>query len=237
MKLTKLISLTFAVAGLSNAANVSVLPAPSRNIVLSTGGAAQVGDYAVVGFFRDFTDSEAQRNSLSDPTRGVLSYIANNFVPLGTPNAPIFASSAVSSSNFGSSSTLGVKTSGTAPNTYISASGAVNNAELVFAAGTPNALVSGGVTRGTRLFVLIYDSADPSTATELGIFSAVSWLVPTTTSTTASLPLTSVDNASGTYEVYRGAIGSLQLAPIVPEASSGILALLAGLGLAARRQR
>lgn len=222
----------------AQAANVSLIPAPSKNLVTSNLQAVPVGSYAVVGFFAGFLDTAADRLALSDATNGIRSYVSQKFVPLGQPSSPLWADKGVASTNFGTAGTVGVTLNGTVPNQYISASGSINNTALVFAAGTANALVVDGVTRGTRLFLLVYNSADPATATELGIYSATTWVVPAA-GTTASLPLASIDNATAAYEVYRGGLGSLILAPIipVPEPATGLLTLIVGLGLIGRRRR
>jgi len=108
----------------------------------------------------------------------------------------------------------------------------------VFASGAPNAFTEGGVNRGTRLFLLVYDDPVESNSSELGIFSADTWIVPTTTSTIMSLPLVAIDNDD---EVFVGDRGSLILSPGLfpwcPEPSSSLMSLLAGIAMIARRRR
>jgi len=219
----------------SEAATVTVVGSPARAVFLGDSTTlATVGDRAVVGFFRNFTDNAASRLILSDPRRPIIeAYIRDNFVPLGNPNAPIFGGTNPTGTGFGASSTVAVQNVGS-PGTP-SVGGGVTGASLVFASGAPNAFTEGGVNRGTRLFLLIYDAPAESSASEFGIFSADTWIVPTTTSTIMSMPLMAIDNDN---EVFRGDRDpGLILCICIPEPSSSFMGLLAGLSLIARRRR
>lgn len=91
-----------------------------------------------------------------------------------------------------------------------------------------------GVPAGTRIFMLIYNNADPNLATEFGVFSADTWLMP---SDNLSNPTFTTVDVNSTTEVFKGSLGSLVLSAFVPEPSTSMMALLAGLGLVARRRR
>jgi hypothetical protein len=216
----------------AHAATITVVGSTTQQVFIGTAAGensnvlATVGSRAVVGFFRGFVDDETTRTALSGTGTALTNYIQTNFVPLGSPAAVGDAT------GFGATSTVAVGLVSGAT----SVSGGVTGASLVFASGTANAFSPGGVNRGTRMFLLVYDAPTSAEATQLGIFSATNWTVPTTTSSIMSMTLNSIDSQA---EVFRGKLGSLILAPInpVPEASSSALALLAGLGLMSRRRR
>ena len=94
---------------------------------------------------------------------------------------------------------------------------------------------AGGIPSGTQLFLLIYNATTTGAATELGIFSSddATWKMPSDDLADATLNTVFV-NTPG--EVYRGSLGSLRLAPLIPEPSTSILAFGAG-ALALRRRR
>lgn len=223
-------------AATAQAASISILPSTTRNLVNSLGQPLMVSNAsAQIGYFIGFTDSAQQRAALADPTPGIRTYIGENFVPIGAPTSPLWGDLGQPAANYGGQGTVDVASTGTPA--YVTVTGSVNNSALLFSGSAANTFDGTGVPRGSRIFLLVWDNEDPSAAGELGIYSATSWTVPTTTSTTMSAPLASVDNASGAYEVYRGALGSLVLGPIVPEPSTGLLALIAGCGLISRRRR
>jgi len=90
----------------SEAATVTVIGSPAQPVLLSNGtNMATVGDRAVVGFFRNFSNSVETRLLLFCAG---ASYIRDNFVPLGNPNAPIFGNGNPGSIGFGASSTVAV---------------------------------------------------------------------------------------------------------------------------------
>ncbi len=228
-----------ACAASASAATISVLAGnPIQTIKISSGEFIPTNSAIQVGFFRGFIDNVETRRALSDPTRAVLDYVNSNFVPLGVPNSPALA--AVTNAGFGSPSSVAITTSNSSIGGSITSTAGGN--PLTFASGAANALTAGGVNRGTRLFLVIYNNADPALATELGIYSAATgagptgtaWAVPTNTSTVTSMVLSGIDDPT---EVFRGSLGSLVLAPIVPEptvAMSGLLAV--GLLLGRRRR-
>lgn len=194
-----------------------------------------------IGYFSNYSQTgtnaapvapEAFRTLLADPTRTIFDTIATHFVPIGEGRA-----------NLGIQKDWSITALTGALAGKFSVNTSLNDASLVFSADPANSVSSGGLPRGTRLFLLAYNTEDPSQATELGIFSGSSstagqWYVPTTAATSVALNLGLVDSVAATgLEVFRGRIGSLVLAPIVPEPSTGLLALIAGCGLMARRRR
>jgi hypothetical protein len=222
----------FGFAAFASAATVSLTPSPNANVLTSSGQPGQAGWLVQVGFFKGWTSSQTQIDSLSDADKAdVYSYISGNFVPLGAPGAPIFASNAIASAGYGDINTFGIGTVGAAA--VPTATGGATGVTLT--SNPANSLSAGGLARGTRLFLLIYNAPTADAATELGVFSASTWTVGAT-ATNVSLATTSIDTAA---EAYRGAIGSLRLAPlnVVPEPSTSLMALLAGMGLVARRRR
>jgi len=226
----KLVLLTlFAITSAASAATVGITTGtPAQTIKLSGAGNILPTAWIRVGFFTNLAAVDFA-TQLADPTPGILNTIATNFIPLGEP------SSAAGYGTPAGNSIDAVPVPG-AVDGSMTLGGAVNDA--TFVPGTANTVVAGGVPRGTRLFLLIYDSQQ--NPTELGIFSATNWLVPASSLVnTANLTLTGVDvNVDGaTDEVFRGNLaGALILAPI-PEPSAGLLAMAASLGLMLRRKR
>jgi hypothetical protein len=226
---------------LSLALSMTALTADAATIVLQSGTPAQefrvqtsptttaplslASGGIVIGFFRNYT--AAMNPMLADPNRSVLDFVAQNFIPIGTLN---------SDADYGTNSVANPVSLrpivGPPPGT--TAAGTIENSTWLTAGGA-NTVQDGGLVRGTRIFVLAYDGLSLSTATDLGIYSASTWTLPTSTilnTLSMSLPQTDV-----LAEVYRGSIGSLILAPVVPEPSTSLMALLAGLGMIARRRR
>ena len=203
-----------AITSAASAATVGITTGtPAQTIKLSNGSFVTTSAWVRVGFFRGL-NTEGLNGS------DALASIAANFVPLGEAGSP---------AGYGTS---GANTIAFNDTTH-SIGGGIN--DISFGTGTANTEAAGALSRGTRLFLLIYDSK--TAPTELGVFSATNWNVPASTLVnTANLTLTGVDTAG---EVYRGSLGSLVLSPLVPipEPSTGLLGLLAGLGLIARRRR
>ena len=221
-------AVTISVADSSGANSVPLLT--SEGSLLPNGGAL-----IRIGFFRGFTttgDNAALIASLGNlsPKATIFSTIQSTFIPLGE----------------GIDSDLG-----TVP--LASAAPRLANRTINGVANQPGRLIGGvaninvntdpeasvanpitGVPAGTRIFLLAYNSLSAETATEVGIYSATNWLFPSSGSGTLQLNTTNVDTAG---EVFHGRIGSLHLAGFVPEPSTSMMALLAGLGLVARRRR
>jgi len=213
----KLILLALAAfASLSSAATIGITSGtPAQTVKLSNGNFISTTAWIRVGFFVG-----GDTAGLSEASDAVLATIQSKFVPIGeSTSAAGYGTVAGNSLAFNPANS--------------SLQGAVN--DVTFGSGTANTVVTGNIARGTRLYLLIYDQkVNP---TELGIFSATNWTVPTSTLVnTANLTLTGVDTAG---EVFRGTLGSLVLAPItvVPEPTTSVMALLAGLGLISRRRR
>lgn len=102
-----------------------------------------------------------------------------------------------------------------------------------------NTIADGGVPRGTRLFVIAYNQNGYGTAAtpgfEWGIYSdPTTFVIPESGTATLSLNVALVDQPS---EVFWGSLGSLGTLPAIPEPATGMLGLLAGLGLITRRRR
>ena len=225
-KALALLSLTLF-AATANAATVSITPSPAATVITGT-----VGDRVVIGFFRNFNAAAVRAGLISSDRDTVLNYIRDNFVPLGDANAPIFTANGVAQAGFGNPSTASVTLVSGVP---VPTGGSTN---VTLTSNPANSLTAGGLARGTRMFLLVYDAPTVDEATALGVFSATdaNWTVGATV-TNVSLPLTQLNDSA--TEAFRGAIGSLILAPLVPipEPSVGLLSLFAALGLIARRRR
>ncbi len=138
---------------------------------------------------------------------------------------------------------LGYGTSGLGSNiSALQQIGAVNGrlantmTSVTYLDGTANALATGGINRGTRLYMILLNQADTvvGLSTELGVFSATNWTVPATGTANMLLGLKDVDTNG---EVFYGSLGSLNLNAVIPEPSVSGMALLAGFGLISRRRR
>jgi hypothetical protein len=221
----------------ANGATVSITPNPAAAASTSGGQPLVAGDLAMIGYFRTYTTeptgAAAFRLAVGNPDRdGVLNYINQNFVPLGIPSAPIFDANGVAQAGFGTAGTVGITMIGSPA--VPTATGAVPN--VTFTTNPSNSLSAGGLPRGTRMFLLVFDDPTVAGAAELGVFSAedAGW---TLSPTAVNLALATAQLNLPT-EAFRGAIGSLVLAPLVviPEPATGLLGLLA-FGLIARRRR
>jgi hypothetical protein len=237
----KVIISLLASIGLSYGATVTVSPgSPAAEFKVSGGSViTNAANYKIlVGFFTDYTHGtsdlagSAFRTGLGNASTTARTALSS-FVPLGGGNANLGPNgftwniSALTGTNAGK----------------FSVNQSLNNAALVFAgtsaSNVENRVSPDGLVRGTRLFVLAYDS-NSENYNEAGVFSADTWRIPggvgmtASTSTSITLVLSQVDTA---LEVFRGSLGSLVLAPVVPEPTTGVMALLAGLGLISRRRR
>lgn len=227
----KLILALAAISGSANAATIVVQSgSPALDFKLSSGSRLLTsGSGVVLGYIRGFSTATAAAvgTALADQNRSVLTYLAANFVPIAAEGSNVNYGTSAAATPWGLKDVGGVTT----------ASGTIENSNWLSSSGSApaNSEQAGGLVRGTRIFLLAYNGSSLSNATELGIFSASTWTLPASASlNTLSMTLTQVDQAS---EVYRGSIGSLVLAPVVPESSTSALALLAGLGLMSRRRR
>jgi hypothetical protein len=101
-----------------------------------------------------------------------------------------------------------------------------------------NTLTSGGVARGTKVFMFLYNaqSLDTSGAGfEYGLYSASNWLIPATGTANAAIQLQHVDTNS---EVFYGSLGSLRTAVPVPEPTAVTFGLaVMGMALVRRRRQ
>ena len=229
----KKIILSFALLSTAFTANAATIVLQSGNpaveirvsttaaLVPATGG-------VVLGFIRGYT--AAMNPSLAGDGQALRDFIAQNFVPIGRLGSdPDHGTNSVANpvSLRPHPTVVGGSTSaGTIENsTWLTSGGAI----------VANSYQDGGLVRGTRIFMFAYAGTSLETASDLGIYSASTWALPASAAVnTLSMALTQVDLAT---EVYRGSLGSLVLAPIVPEPSSSLMALIAGLGMIARRRR
>jgi len=177
------------------------------------------------------------RNLLKEPTSSIFQTIQTYFVPLGEGRT-----------NLGQQTDWSITplTGGLAGKFSVNTT--LNSDTLQFTADAANSVSANGLPRGTRLFVLAYNTEDFSLATEVGIYSGSSgtvgqWYVPTTAATSVTLNLglidiSSLDATDGTgLEIFRGGEGSLVLGAVVPEPSTGLIAGLAGALMMMRRRR
>ncbi len=190
-----------------------------------------------LGYFSNYTQTgandapvvpDAFKNLLADPTIGIVSTITNYFIPIGEGRA-----------NLGPVKDWSIVALGGILLGKYSVNATLSDPALNFSADPANTVSANGVPRGSRIFIIAYNTEDYTRATEIGIFSGTSstvgqWYVPTTTATSVTSNLGFIDNV-GTTEVFRGSLGSLALAP-VPEPTASILALGA-LGFLWRRRR
>ena len=224
-----ILSLLLAASAFSAKAASIVLQSgsPALDIKLSTlQPLSSSGGGVVLGFFKGYTT--AMNAQLSKDGAELRSFLADNFVPLGAPGSNV---------NHGANSAANPVSLRAIAGGGTTAAGTIENSTWAASTGAApaNSLQEGALVRGTRIFLLAYEGQSLAAATELGIFSASTWTIPAAAAVnTASFTLTQVNDAA---EVYRGSLGSLVLAPIVPEPSTTLVTLLAGLGLISRRRR
>ena len=172
------------------------------------------------GFFLNLDTSADGIAALGTKTVAELTTGPNRFVPLGE---------GASNDGRGGGNLANLVTS-----TFGGVAGRLNKSFTGFTWGgdgtAGNTDVAGGLQRGTRLFVMLFDSNSTAGDGSWGLFSGDNWVVPATigTNTTFTIRLDDVDTAA---EVMRGSLGSLHLAPQIPEPSVVVLGLLTGLGL------
>jgi hypothetical protein len=184
-----------------------------------------------LGFFPTMTPSEVGTlfRSFTTPQQ-VANGIQTNFVPLGEGLDPDLGApggtGGASPPRFATRAINGVA------GVTGRLAGSVINVTPVPGAWNPANIT--GVPAGTRLYMLIYDAAVALNSNQFGIFSADTWLMPSDTLVNPTLNTVDV----GASEVFLGssAAGSLRLS-VVPEPSASLMAVLASLGLVARRRR
>lgn len=157
---------------------------------------------------------------------------ANRFIPLGEPPTRVGYGDDTSATNLTKTIAGTVRWN-------------TNYTNVSYVGGTDdpsddNTTTDGGVARGTKLFVMVYNTEDlnagaaPGPGFEYGLFSADNFLIPQAGSATTSLNVALVDTP---LEVYWGLLAtSLHTAPI-PEPATGLLAFLACAGFISRRRR
>ena len=194
-----------------------------ENVVLTASFQPMISGSGLVriGYFLDFVPLRLDCSQVSPS--GIFSYINTNFVPLGE-GLP------------------GLGTPSTQPGFYTRTVGGIPQSGRLFGAITgvaptaapPNTLDPGnGVPAGSRFFLLIFDQATMGSSTQMGIFSATTWLMPSNPSVNATIATPAIDTYA---EVFVGSLGSLVLSPGCPEPGTATLTFAAAGALLARRR-
>jgi hypothetical protein len=249
MKKTLTLSLTLAATLFSaQASNISVIdfaqpvvggPVIQNQVTLDNGGnltnapqgtpLPNAGSRVRVGYFNTSAQGATWLSDLRSNNVDLINSALQSFIPLGENAA---------APNLGTvPTTAGPRFAQRTIDQVSRAGRLAGQIELVNPVAAPaNSVNAGGVPNGSRIFMLVYSDNNSTLAfgEEFGVFSADNWLMPSDGGLNLSLNTTDVDTAG---EVFRGTFGSLKLAPIVPEPATGAMALLAGLGLLARRRR
>jgi hypothetical protein len=200
----------------------------------SSGATLPAGMRVRVGFFVGYTSA---MDAVLRAPGGALNLIPGQpvqFVPIGEPPLRAGYGDDTSANNMTKTIASAIRWNTNFTN--------VNYVGDPDSAGDNNTIATGGLARGTRLFVMVYNtgSLNPEFGApgfEYGLFSDPSFIVPETGTATLSLNVANIDLAS---EAFYGTIGnSLHTALLVPipEPTAGVFALLAGLGLMVRRRR
>jgi len=238
MKKTLILSLALAASALSSRAS-SVLVSDFSGTTLSNpvtfnSGASltNAGILVRIGYFNVSAQSAtwlADLRSLNDVSK--INSALQSFVPLGE-NAAAPNLGDVPTAAAGPRIQARPINGTTQPGRL---AGGIQNVNPTTSSG-PNTLSANGVPAGSRIFLLVYsdNNSTLNLGEEFGVFSADNWLMPSDPSLPLGLNTTDVDGAA---EVYRGTFGSLKLGPLVPEPTTGALALLVGLGMISRRRR
>jgi len=235
MKKTLILSLALAASSLSvRATNISVIDFSgttlSNPVTLESGAAMTNGGAMIrLGYFNTAAQTATWLTDLRSNDITKINSALASFIPLGenaaAPNLGDIPTTA--GPRFAQRTINGVSSAGRLAGQITTVNPAV---------GTPNTQNANGVPSGSRIFMLVY-SDNNSTLTfgeQFGVFSSDIWLMPSDAGLNLQLNSTDIDGAP---EVFRGTFGSLKLAAIVPEPTTGAMALLAGLGLMARRRR
>jgi hypothetical protein len=241
-----LLALSLLTAAASQAATVSVAStitaansphgAVNGQVALKdqSGTTLPVGMRIRVGFFVGYTAAMDATLKLPGGALNLIPGSPVQFVPIGEPPTRPGYGDDTSTTNVTKliASAVRWNTSYTNVNYVGAENDALDN----------NTIADGGLARGTKLFVMVYNTgsltpnfADPNF--QYGLYTDASFIVPETGSATLSINVANVDTAA---DVFYGALGaSLHTAAltIIPEPSTGIFALIAGLGLIARRRR
>ena len=228
MKLRNALLVAFSGVLLSSSADAAItistnnLGGGGRQYTTSTGTLLTTANGNLrVGYFLD-SSSSALRS-------GDLALIQSLFIPLGTNASPNLGAS-------GGAITVGAtagRATGTIPGiagTNTAVDGPVSSTTLV---------------QGTRLFLLVYNASEFALFSDLALWKAPKDdpAIPGGASLTLAANLINLDVASSGLELFQGTYSTvgtanfLALAPIVPEPSTSLMALIAGMGLIARRRR
>ena len=173
----------------------------------SAGIALPAGSQVRLGFFLNYTaalDSTLRSGNLTTLFTG-----DNRFIPFGEAASPTGYGTASEATNDLKEISGIIR----ANVTYAGVNYIGNDNDVAAA----NTLTSGGVARGTKVFMFLYNaqSLDTSGAGfEYGLYSASNWLIPATGTANAAIQLQHVDTNS---EVFYGSLGSLRTAVPVPE--------------------
>ena len=197
----------------------------------SAGIALPAGSQVRFGFFLNYTaalDSTLRSGNLNTLFTG-----DNRFIPFGEATSPAGYGTDSEATNDLKEVPVG---SGTirASVTYQGITYIGNDNDVASA----NTLTPGGVARGTKVFMFLYNSQSLDTSGagfEYGLYSASNWLIPATGAANTSIQLQHVDTNS---EVFYGSLGSLRTAVPVPEPTAVTFGLaVIGLALVRRRRQ
>jgi hypothetical protein len=225
------ISVTGTVTAVTNGGSTYHGAVGSQVSILNTAGnPLPAGSQIRLGFFLNY--SPALDASLRAGNFQALFTGSNRFVPFGeSTSAAGYGDNTEATNDIkeipAGSGSLRASVTYTGLN-YSGADGDVSGA---------NTLTSGGVARGTKVFMFVYNSSSLSTdATgfEYGLYSATNWLIPSTGTATASIQLQHVDSNA---EVFWGSLGSLKTAAPIPEPSVTLLAIGSLASVFRRRRR
>lgn len=205
----------------------------SENVIMTSQGVKlPTGSGRVrLGFFPTLTPTQVGTLFSNTDKDTVFSNITTNFVPLGEGlDADLGGPGGTGG---GAPPRFATRTVNGVTGVTGRLAGSVVNVVPVATAFNPANIT--GVQGGTRLYMLVYDGVDKSTTNQVGIFSADTWLAPSDNLVNPTLNTVDV----GPSEIFLGSVGSLRLAPltVIPEPSTSLMALLAGMGLIARRRR
>ena len=194
----------------------------------SAGIALPAGSQVRLGFFLNYTaalDSTLRSGNLNTLFTG-----DNRFIPFGETASPTGYGTASEATNDLKEISGIIR----ANVTYAGVNYMGNDNDVAAA----NTLTSGGVARGTKVFMFLYNSQSLDTSGagfEYGLYSASNWLIPATGTANASIQLQHVDTNS---EVFYGSLGSLRTAVPVPEPTAVTFGLaVIGMALVRRRRQ